>query len=111
MHVSPADESPDTPLQSTLRLLMGELSRHQIGSHAAAERLIEVLFVHVIRSWLATSADSTPPLLANWTTRRGDRACPRIPPRPARTRVDDRRARRRCTRLTIDARAPIQRPR
>ena len=65
LHVSPADESPDTPLQSTLRLLMGELSRHQIGSQAAVERLIEVLFVHVIRSWLATSADSTPP---SWLT-------------------------------------------
>lgn len=66
LHVSPADEGPDTPLQSTLRLLMGELSRHQIGSEAAVERLIEVLFVHVIRSWLATtSADSTPP---SWLT-------------------------------------------
>jgi cupin len=61
LHVSLADESPDTPLQSTLRLLMGELSRHQIGSQAAIQRLIEVLFVHVIRSWLATSGDSTPP--------------------------------------------------
>jgi AraC-like DNA-binding protein len=65
LHVSPADEGPDTPLQSTLRLLMGELRRHEIGSQAAVERLIEVLFVHVIRSWLATSADSTPP---SWLT-------------------------------------------
>jgi AraC-like DNA-binding protein len=65
LHLSPADEGPDTPLQSTLRLLMGELSRHQIGSEAAVERLIEVLFVHVIRSWLNTSAESTPP---SWLT-------------------------------------------
>src|SRR5207247_9136878 len=65
LHVSPADEGPETPLQSTLRLLMGELSRHQIGSEAAVERLIEVLFVHVLRSWLDTSADSTPP---SWLT-------------------------------------------
>ena len=65
LHVSPADEGPDTPLQSTLRLLMGELSRHQIGSEAAVERLIEVLFVHVIRSWLNTSAESLPP---SWLT-------------------------------------------
>jgi len=65
LHVSPADEGPDTPLQSTLRSLMGELSRRQIGSQAAVERLIEVLFVHVIRSWLATSADSLPP---SWLT-------------------------------------------
>ena len=65
LHVSPADEGPDTPLQSTLRLLMGELSRHQIGSEAAVERLIEVLFVQVIRSWLETSADSTRP---SWLT-------------------------------------------
>jgi hypothetical protein len=56
LHVSHADEGPDTPLQSTLRLLTGELMRHQIGSQAAIERLIEVLFVHVIRSWLDTSA-------------------------------------------------------
>jgi AraC-like DNA-binding protein len=65
LHVSAADEGPETPLQSTLRLLMGELSRHQIGSEAAVERLIEVLFVHVIRSWLETSADSTAP---SWLT-------------------------------------------
>ena len=65
LHVSPADEGPDTPLQSTLRLLMVELSRHQIGSQAAVERLVEVLFVHVIRSWLAMSADATPP---SWLT-------------------------------------------
>jgi AraC-like DNA-binding protein len=65
LHVSPADEGPETPLQSTLRLLMGELSRHQIGSEAAVERLIEVLFVHVIRSWLETAGDSRPP---SWLT-------------------------------------------
>src|SRR5262249_48090804 len=65
LHVSPADEGPETPLQSTLRLLMGELSRHHIGSEAATERLIEVLFVHVLRSWLDMSADSTPP---SWLT-------------------------------------------
>jgi AraC-like DNA-binding protein len=61
LHVSPADEGPETQVQSTLRLLMGELKRRQIGCEAAVERLIEVLFVHVIRSWLETSADSTPP--------------------------------------------------
>ena len=65
LHVSAADESTDTPLQSTLRLLMGELRRHQIGSEAAVERLIEVLFVHAIRSWLDTSPNSTPP---SWLT-------------------------------------------
>src|SRR5207244_7345061 len=65
LHVSAADEGHETPLQSTLRLLMGEFSRHQIGSEAAVERLIEVLFVHVLRSWLDTSADSTPP---SWLT-------------------------------------------
>jgi AraC-like DNA-binding protein len=65
LHVSAADEGPETPLQSTLRLLMGELSRHQIGSEAAVERLIEVLFVHVLRSWLDTATDSTPP---SWLT-------------------------------------------
>jgi AraC-like DNA-binding protein len=61
LHVSAADEGPEAPLQSALRLLMGELSRHQIGSEAAVERLIEVLFVHVIRSWLDGSVDSMPP--------------------------------------------------
>jgi AraC-like DNA-binding protein len=61
VHVSAADDDSDSPLQATLRLLMAELRRHQIGSEAAVERLIEVLFVHVLRSWLDTSADSTPP--------------------------------------------------
>src|SRR5262249_27720517 len=65
LHLSAADNGPDTPLQSTLRLLMGELTRHQIGAEAAVERLIEVLFVNVIRAWLDSSADSTPP---SWLT-------------------------------------------
>jgi AraC-like DNA-binding protein len=65
LHVSAADEGPETPLQSTLRLLMSELSRHQIGAEAAVERLIEVLLVHVLRSWLDTSTDSRPP---SWLT-------------------------------------------
>src|SRR5262249_9432974 len=50
-------------------------------------------------------------VLADRATRRGHRAGPRAPPRPARTRVDSRRARRRRARVTIDARAPVQRPR
>ena len=65
LHVTPASEGPETPLQSTLRLLMGELIRHQIGSEAAVDRLVEVLFVHVIRSWLDTSGASMPP---SWLT-------------------------------------------
>src|SRR2546421_8315873 len=65
LHVSAAHGGPGRPLNRTLRLLMGELSRHQIGSEAAVERLIEVLFVPVIRSWLETTADSTPP---SWLT-------------------------------------------
>src|SRR5207244_10679717 len=41
LHVSAADEGPETPLQSTLRLLMGELSRHQLGSEAAVNGLLD----------------------------------------------------------------------
>ena len=61
LHVSPVDQGPETPLQSTLRMLMGELRQRQVGSEAAVARLLDVLFVHVIRSWLELTADSMPP--------------------------------------------------
>jgi AraC-like DNA-binding protein len=50
--VSAADDERDTPVQTTLRLLMLELGRREAGSRAVAERLIEVLFVHVMRAWI-----------------------------------------------------------
>lgn len=52
LHVSAADDDPETPVQGTLRLLMGELGRHEPGSRAVVERLVEVLFVHVVRDWI-----------------------------------------------------------
>src|SRR5262245_26438808 len=50
-------------------------------------------------------------VLADRASRRSRRPSPRAPPLRARTRVDNRRASRRRARVTIDARAPVQRPR
>jgi AraC-like DNA-binding protein len=52
LHVPAADGHPDTPVQTTLRLLMGELGRREPGTRAVVERLIDVLFVHVVREWI-----------------------------------------------------------
>jgi AraC-like DNA-binding protein len=52
---------PDSPAQATLRILMGELGRKGPASRAIVERLIDVLFVHVLRAWLETTDEAAPP--------------------------------------------------
>src|SRR3954453_15767377 len=49
----PADAPGDGgPIQSTLRLLGGELGGRSPGSRSVVTRLTDVLFVHVLREWL-----------------------------------------------------------
>ena len=49
----PADAPGDGgPIQSTLRLLAGELGGRSPGSRSVVTRLTDVLFVHVLREWL-----------------------------------------------------------
>lgn len=40
------------PVQATLQLLTAELGSRAAGSRVVVDRLIDVLFVHVVRSWL-----------------------------------------------------------
>ncbi|HEX3455951.1 MAG TPA: AraC family transcriptional regulator [Gaiellaceae bacterium] len=61
LFASAARGDPDSPTQSTLRILMSELGRKEPASRAIVERLIEVLFVHVLRAWLETADESMPP--------------------------------------------------
>jgi AraC-like DNA-binding protein len=46
-----------SPVQATLQLLAAELGGHQEGSRAVVERLVDVLFVQVVRAWLHAAAD------------------------------------------------------
>jgi AraC-like DNA-binding protein len=61
LFASAARADPDSPTQATLRILMSELGRKEPASRAIVERLIEVLFVHVLRTWLDSAGESTPP--------------------------------------------------
>jgi hypothetical protein len=100
-HSKQRSKALDAVIKRRLPLAAGQ---HKIGSEAAVEHLIEVLFVQVIRSWLDTSADSTPPSWFTGLRDAGHRTSARTPPRPPRTRVDSRRARRRAR---VGLRAPF----
>jgi AraC-like DNA-binding protein len=69
LFASAAQADPDSSTQATLRILMGELGRKEPASRTVVERLIDVLFVHVLRSWLESAGDSTPP---SWLKGLGD---------------------------------------
>jgi AraC-like DNA-binding protein len=51
----------DTAVQDTLRLLAHELRVGAPGSDAVVDRLIDVLFVHVVRAWLASAPEPAAP--------------------------------------------------
>jgi AraC-like DNA-binding protein len=62
LHI-PADAPGDqSPIQTALRLLAGELGQRAPGSQAVLDGLIDVLFVQVVRAWLERSDDGT----ASW---------------------------------------------
>lgn len=49
------EEAPDaSPVSATLRLLRSELASAAAGRGTIIDRLIDVLFVHVVRAWVAT---------------------------------------------------------
>ena len=55
----PADQPGDSsPVQATLRLIRGELGPNNPGSAAVLDRLIDVLFVQVLRAWLESEEPS-----------------------------------------------------
>ena len=56
--LSGRDVAEGSPVQATLRVLSHELAARTPGSATVIDRLIDVLFVQVIRSWLGTGAHS-----------------------------------------------------
>jgi AraC-like DNA-binding protein len=54
--VSSQDASGDSPVATTLRLLRYELASGVPGRGTVVDRLIDVLFVHVIRTWVASQS-------------------------------------------------------
>jgi len=67
LHLS-ADNYSATPIEPTLRLLVHEIRGADPGSRAVVNRLIDVLFVHVLRVWLAEHTDGPP----SWLHALGD---------------------------------------
>src|SRR5689334_14472515 len=63
LHVAASDSHGDSPVQSTLRLLSAELGRRGIGTRTVADRLIDVLLVHMVREWLDRGESHT---TASW---------------------------------------------
>ncbi|MEP6781279.1 MAG: AraC family transcriptional regulator [Gemmatimonadaceae bacterium] len=56
LFVSAQLESEPSAVQTTLRLLRQELTARRSGSATIIERLIDVLFVHVMRAWMDDSS-------------------------------------------------------
>lgn len=52
LHLPAETAGADSPVQVTLRLLTAELGDRAAGSRAVVDRLIDVLFVQVVRAWL-----------------------------------------------------------
>ena len=58
--LSERDSSEAGPLASTLRLLRHELATARAGGSAITDRLIDILFVHVVRGWASNQATGDP---------------------------------------------------
>lgn len=54
LFLSGQDMPEGSPVQATLRVLRHELAARTTGSATVIDRLVDVLFVHVIRAWLGT---------------------------------------------------------
>src|SRR5262245_3813325 len=57
LHIPAAHPGDGGGVQTTLRLLALELTERPPGSRAVVDRLIDVLFVHVLRAWHQTADD------------------------------------------------------
>lgn len=58
VHIPGSAPGEGDPIQSTLRLLAGELGGRSPGSRSVVARLTDVLFVQVLRGWLAREQGS-----------------------------------------------------
>jgi AraC-like DNA-binding protein len=75
LHVAASDDEGNSPVHSTLRLLSAELGRRGVGTRTVVDRLIDVLFVHVVREWLDRGESHT---TASWIRGLRDPAIARV---------------------------------
>jgi AraC-like DNA-binding protein len=59
IHIPGRDARSDIGLQTTLTLLLRELADRDIGVQRAVQRLLEVLFIHILRYWLDTQPEGS----------------------------------------------------
>ncbi len=59
IHVRANDVEADDLLRTTVRLLVGELGAQAPGSSVLIDRLVDVLFIAVVRRWLATQPEGS----------------------------------------------------
>jgi AraC-like DNA-binding protein len=57
LHIPADPPGGASPVQATLQMLAAELGGHHEGSRAVVDRLVDVLFVQVVRRWLHTAGD------------------------------------------------------
>lgn len=55
IHIESRAVTASAPLQATLQLLLREFTERDVGSETAVSRLLDVLFVLVLRHWLDTA--------------------------------------------------------
>jgi AraC-like DNA-binding protein len=107
-------DTPETePLASTLRLLRHELAATRAGGAAIVNRLIDILFVHMVRAWVSERAADdaswlgalTDPIVARaLTVMHGDPALPwTVETLAERVNVSRANLARRFTRLVGEA--------
>ncbi len=64
IHIPAAQTEGTESLQTVLRLINCEISHKEVGTTTVASRLVDILFVYILRAWLARE----PELPAGWLT-------------------------------------------
>ena len=93
MHI-PGAPAAAGELSAVVHMLANELTQPRPGSNTVITHLADVMFVHILRAWLAVNDDPRP-VLAGRAPRRPDRHGPGQAARPSGPLLDRRVARRR----------------
>lgn len=64
IHIEASVAEASSGLQTVIRLLAAEARQQRSGYHAVVDRLVDVLFVYVLRSWLEAQPEGTSGWLA-----------------------------------------------
>jgi len=68
IHIQADEAKRASELQTTLRLLTQEVSREQPGARVVTSRLVDVIFIYIIRAWLERQPEHS----AGWLGALGD---------------------------------------